>query len=429
SPYNSGKGKEREELIAGRAKENGVIVAYVNLVGGQDELIFDGGSSIYDAKGNLLARGKQFDEDFILCDLQVSKKHESRSTKQEGPSPWKTQIIDLKEDHKSADPDSPFAKHSAGRITNHKTRKEYPPIPLRKINRLDPLEEVYQALVLGTKDYVRKNGFQKVVLGLSGGIDSSLTTAIAVDALKKESVIGVFMPSQYSSRESEEDVKELVKRLNIQSLCIPIADTFFSYRKMMAKPFKGSKEDITEENLQARIRGNILMALSNKFGWLVLTTGNKSEVSVGYCTLYGDTAGGFAILKDVPKTLVYKLARYRNSLDREIIPKRVLTKPPTAELKPNQKDEDTLPPYELLDPILEAYVEEDKEVDEIVGMGYDRETVNRVAEMVNQNEYKRRQAPPGIKITPKAFGKDRRLPITNKYRRNRNHDPPKAEQD
>ena len=410
SPYHSGKGRERQALISERAKENGVIVAFVNLVGGQDELVFDGQSLLFDRNGKLIEQGNQFDEDLILWDLHIStnqeasralhtlptrgqgsKKHEERR------SPWKTSIIPLKKIHESHD--------------------SLPPISPRKVNRLEPLEEIYEALLLGTRDYIRKNGFQKVVLGLSGGIDSSLTAVIAVDALKRENVIGVFMPSPYSSRESEEDAMELAKRLGIRSLSISISDAFLTYRKMLADPFKGLKEDITEENLQARIRGNILMALSNKFGWLVLTTGNKSEVSMGYCTLYGDTAGGFAVLKDVPKTLVFHLAKYRNTRDQEIIPKRVMEKPPTAELKPNQKDEDTLPPYKILDPILEAYVEDDKEVDEIVSMGYDRETVLRVVKMVDQNEYKRRQAPPGVKITPKAFGKDRRLPITNRYRR------------
>jgi NAD+ synthase (glutamine-hydrolysing) len=412
SPYHAGKGKERESIIAERAKENNVKVAYVNLVGGQDELVFDGHSLICDSDGKILAHGKQFDEDFLIYDISLDKTR-AVSNKQIARKDWKTQIISLQENHESRiQPASPAGGHPA-------SRRNLPPIPPSDVKNLDPIEEAYQALVLGTRDYVKKNGFQKVVLGISGGIDSSLTAAVAVDALKKENVIGVYMPSPYSSRESEEDWKGLVKELEIESYCIPIEDTFLSYRKMMSDNFKGTVEDITEENIQARIRGNILMALSNKFGWLVLTTGNKSEISVGYCTLYGDTAGGFSVLKDVTKTLVYQLSRYRNSIDREIIPNRILEKPPSAELKSNQKDEDFLPPYEILDPILEAYVEEDKEVEEIVEMGFDPDTVGKVIQMVDQNEYKRRQAPPGVKITPKSFGKDRRLPITNRYRRNK----------
>jgi NAD+ synthase (glutamine-hydrolysing) len=256
-----------------------------------------------------------------------------------------------------------------------------------------------------------------VVIGLSGGIDSSLTVAIAVDALGKENVVGVFMPSRYSSKESREDAQRLAENLGIEFLIIPIDGTFQAYLDMLAGPFAGTEPDVTEENIQARIRGNILMALSNKFGWLVLTTGNKSEVSVGYCTLYGDTAGGFAVIKDVPKTLVYQLAGHVNaSAGREVIPRRVFEKPPSAELRPDQRDEDDLGPYATLDPILRAYVEEDRSLAEIVAMGFDEATVRRVIRMVDRNEYKRRQAPPGVKITPRAFGRDRRLPITNKYR-------------
>jgi NAD+ synthase (glutamine-hydrolysing) len=297
-----------------------------------------------------------------------------------------------------------------------KAHGEKPPLPARRTERLEPLAEIYQALVLGTRDYVRKNGFQKVVIGLSGGIDSSLTAAIAVDALGKENVVGVFMPSRYSSEESREDARRLADNLGIRFLSIPIDDTFQAYLDMLSAPFAGVEPDVTEENIQARIRGNILMALSNKFGWLVLTTGNKSEVSAGYCTLYGDMAGGFAVIKDVPKTLVYQLAGHVNgSAGREVIPRRVFEKAPTAELRPDQRDEDTLGPYATLDPILHAYVEEDQGLDEIVALGFDEATVRRVIGMVDRNEYKRRQAPPGVKITPRAFGKDRRLPITNKY--------------
>ena len=277
-------------------------------------------------------------------------------------------------------------------------------------------DEVYKALVLGTRDYLRKNGFHKAVIGLSGGIDSALTSAIAVDALGKKNVVGVSMPSMITSEETREDTEKLVKNLGVELIEIPIKDSFDLYMKTFSDVFKGTEPNETEENLQARIRGNILMALSNKFGWLVLTTGNKSETSVGYTTLYGDAAGGFAVIKDVPKTLVYELSRYRNSLEgSEAIPINIITKEPTAELKSGQKDSDTLPPYNILDLILEAYVEEDRCADEIVAMGFEEEMVKKVIKMVDKAEYKRRQAPPGIKITPRAFGKDRRMPITNKY--------------
>ncbi len=271
---------------------------------------------------------------------------------------------------------------------------------------------------MGTRDYIRKNSFNKVILGLSGGIDSSLTAAIAVDALGPDNVIGVTMPSQYSSDETRSDAKILAKNLNIKLFTIPIKTIFFSYIDALEEPFKEGKSGTDLENLQARIRGNILMTLSNRFGWLVLTTGNKSEMAVGYCTLYGDMAGGFAVIKDVPKTLVYELAEYVNKKNgKEIIPISVFQRPPTAELRPNQKDEDSLPPYTILDPILRAYVEEDKSLNEIVSCGFSAEIVNYVINMVDKSEYKRRQAPPGVKITPKAFGRDRRLPITSRYRK------------
>ncbi|MBI3399665.1 MAG: NAD+ synthase, partial [Deltaproteobacteria bacterium] len=280
----------------------------------------------------------------------------------------------------------------------------------------EPLKEVYSALTLGTRDYVKKNGFRHVVIGLSGGIDSSLVAAIAVDAIGKNNVTGVFMPSQYSSKASKEDAEALAKNLGIELLTAPIQDTFESYLKMLSPAFKKNRPDVTEENIQARIRGNILMAISNKFTWIVLTTGNKSEMSVGYATLYGDMAGGFAVIKDVPKTLVYKLAEYRNKVKTcVLIPERVLTKAPTAELKPNQTDQDTLPPYDILDDILKAYVEDDKGFEEILEMGFNKETVKKVIKMVDASEYKRRQSPPGVKITPRALGKDRRMPITNRY--------------
>ncbi len=279
------------------------------------------------------------------------------------------------------------------------------------------VEEVYNALLLGTKDYVEKNGFKGVIIGLSGGVDSSLVAAIAVDAVGSSNVHSLFMPSPYTSRESREDAYRLAKNLGIKIMDIPVDSILGSYLKALSKSFKGTRADVTEENIQARIRGNILMAFSNKFGWLVLTTGNKSEMSVGYATLYGDMAGGFAVIKDVPKTMVYDICEWKNEKKgRDVIPKRVLWKEPTAELRPNQRDTDTLPPYPVLDPVLKAYVEEDKAFDEIVKMGCDIECAKKIIGMVDHSEYKRRQSPPGIKITPRAFGKDRRFPITNKYR-------------
>jgi NAD+ synthase (glutamine-hydrolysing) len=283
-----------------------------------------------------------------------------------------------------------------------------------------PLEdeaEVYQALVLGTGDYVRKNGFRKVVIGLSGGIDSSLTAVVAVDALGAENVMGVAMPSRFSSEGSLADARELAENLGIGLLTIPIEEPFSAYLNALAEPFAGTDFGVSEENIQSRIRGTIMMALSNKFGWLVLTTGNKSEMATGYATLYGDMAGGFAVIKDVPKTLVYRLCHYRNAQGPvPVIPPRVIEKEPSAELRPDQRDIDTLPPYEVLDPILEAYVEDDRSVEEIVAMGFDEALVKRVVTMVNRNEYKRRQSPPGVKITHRAFGRDRRLPIANRYK-------------
>jgi len=277
--------------------------------------------------------------------------------------------------------------------------------------------EVYNALVLGTRDYILKNGFEKVLIGLSGGIDSSLVAAIAVDALGKSNVVGVAMPSRYSSPGSLSDAELLAENLGIKLLTIPIEKAFQAYLDMLAEAFEETGPGVAEENIQARIRGNILMALSNKFGWLVLTTGNKSEMATGYTTLYGDMAGGFAVIKDVPKTMAYELSGYRNSLaDSELIPSTVINKPPSAELKPDQMDTDSLPPYELIDPVLTAYVEEDKSIEQIIAMGIDEQVVKRVARLVDASEYKRRQAPPGVKITPRAFGRDRRLPITNRFK-------------
>lgn len=406
SPYYARKGHARERMLATRAADNVAFVAYVNLVGGQDELIFDGHSVVFNAEGELIARGAQFAEDFLVVDLDVAevfrrRLHDPRRRKEKLAFPRDGRLVQRIELPDIAAP---------------ATRPPLTPRPIPAL--LDPLAEVYQALVLGTRDYVHKNGFDTVVVGLSGGIDSSLTATIATDALGPEHVIGVRMPTRYSSTHSLEDAAALADNLGFRLLTIPIDDTFQSFLDMLAPVFEGRPPDVTEENLQPRIRGTVLMALSNKFGWLVLTTGNKSEIAVGYSTLYGDTAGGFAVIKDIPKVLVYDLARYRNTWShRPVIPQRVLEKAPSAELRPNQTDQDTLPPYEVLDPILQAYVEEDRSPEEIVAMGFDANTVRRVIRMVDRNEYKRRQSPPGVKITPRAFGKDRRLPITNRFHR------------
>jgi NAD+ synthase (glutamine-hydrolysing) len=386
-------------MLATRARDNGVILTYTNTVGGQDELVFDGNSVVMDHTGEVVARAKGFDEDLLVVDLNVEAVARARAA--EGRKPGLRR--------KAAAPiDRVELK---GRPTTRRTRL-VPSIEMLA----DPLDEVYHALTLGVRDYVSKNGFKQAVVGLSGGIDSALTAVIAVDALGVDNVLGVFMPSPYTSRESREDTEDLVRRLGIGLKTLPITPPFQSYLETLKPAFAGTREDATEENLQARIRGNLLMALSNKFGHLVLTTGNKSEMSVGYATLYGDMAGGFAVIKDVPKTMVYELAKRRNGRRSTIIPKRILDRAPTAELRPNQKDEDSLPPYPVLDPILKAYVEDDRSVEEMVEMGFDRKTVLRVVGLVDRSEYKRRQAPVGIKITHRGLGKDRRMPITNKYR-------------
>lgn len=383
SPYYAGKINLREAIIKKAAKDTAAVVSYNNLVGGQDELVFDGQSLLVDGKGNVLTRGGAFKEDLIVFDINFKKPQKTSSKK----------IVNL--DY--------IVKNK--KIALHQ----------RNIRKPLELEEIYSALVLGLRDYVRKNNFKKVVLGLSGGIDSSLTAAIASDALGKENVYGVFMPSGFTSKESFIDAKELVDNLGIEFHEIPITGLFEKYIEVLKEIFKGLPENIAEENLQARIRGNILMSLSNKFGYIVLTTGNKSEVSCGYCTLYGDTAGGFAVLKDVTKMLVYRLSEYRNTISR-VIPEHTITREPTAELAPNQKDADSLPPYDVLDKILKLYVEEDSSIQDIVKIGFDKGLVERVIMLVDNNEYKRRQAPPGVKITPKAFGRDRRMPITNRYK-------------
>jgi NAD+ synthase (glutamine-hydrolysing) len=387
SPYHRDKSFERQVLFRQRALDNEVFFFYVQTVGGQDELVFDGDSLAYTPDGRLLARGAQFEEELMLIDIEL---------------PDKTRRL-----RKGAD---------VADISKASTKKK-PALSERRARRpMDPVEEVYHALQLGVRDYIRKNAFKSVVIGLSGGIDSSLTAVVAVDAIGAENVVGVAMPSEISSSDSLEDAKELATNLGVEFHVIPIADIKQAFLDAMADQFAGTKEGLAEENLQARIRGTILMALSNKFGHLVLTTGNKSEMATGYSTLYGDMAGGFSVLKDVPKTLVYELSAWRNSYGLAAIPERVFAKPPSAELRPGQTDQDELPPYEMLDPILQEYVEEDRSIGEIIRAGFDEKVVRKVVEMVDRSEYKRRQAPPGVKITARAFGKDRRLPITNRFR-------------
>jgi NAD+ synthase (glutamine-hydrolysing) len=409
SPYYAGKGLFREEMLATRAADNGVIVVYLNMIGGQDELVFDGDSMVFNEQGGLIARAREFVEEMLLVDLDTASVFRSRLH-----DPRRRQER-LQEDTHLV----PIIKISDKR--SHESLLE-PPIhplgaPQRIEPKMEPLEEIYAALVLGTRDYVHKTGFKKALIGLSGGIDSSLTAAIAVDALGSENILGISMPSGYSSEGSKTDARELAENLGIEFLTIPIEKTFRTSLEMLKPAFGESDPGLAGENLQARIRGNILMSISNKFGAIVLTTGNKSEVATGYCTLYGDMAGGFAVLKDVLKTLVFELCVYRNTLgEKPVIPQTVIEKPPSAELRPEQKDTDSLPPYEILDPILKAYAEDDRSFEEILAMGFDRKTVERVMRLVDLSEYKRRQAPPGVKITTRAFGRDRRLPITNRYR-------------
>jgi NAD+ synthase (glutamine-hydrolysing) len=405
SPYHAGKWRDRERMIATRAEDHAVAIAYVNLVGGQDELVFDGNSLIVDERGQVMARGKTFDEDFIVADINTDRVFKERlhdpRRRQERPEAetvgLSTQRILL----------------SDSRLSSVQRSKITPPMPAP----LERVQEVYLALVTGTRDYFRKNGFKKAVLGLSGGVDSALVACIAADALGSENVTCVFMPTRYSSTESSRDAEQLARNLGTEYRVVAIEDTFNQYLEMMQPLFEGTPMGVAEENIQARIRGNILMALSNKFGALVLSTGNKSENSVGYCTLYGDMCGGFAVIKDVPKLLVYELCAYVNKRSRKpVIPEYIITRPPSAELRDNQKDQDTLPPYEILDAILELYVEQDLSTEAIIAEGFAEETVRWVARQVDLNEYKRRQAAPGIKITTRAFGRDRRMPITNRFR-------------
>ncbi len=400
SPYFAGKRELREKILRELALKNRCFILYNNLVGGQDELIFDGGSFVLDPEGKLVASSKQFEEDMLFFDLEGAQ----------------AGFIEPEDADPSISPDKALTGEVQRVIITSVALRVKQPVVTGQIRWLDYLDEVYSALVLGVSDYMRKNGFPKVLIGISGGIDSALTAAIAVDALGAEAVVGVTMPSLFSSEGTKDDARVLSDNLGIRLLSIPIEDVFNSYIGTLKPIFSGMAPDVTEENIQARIRGNLLMALSNKFGWLVLTTGNKSETAVGYCTLYGDMAGGFGVIKDVPKALVYKLSEYKNQkAGRSVIPISIIKREPSAELRPDQKDQDSLPPYDKLDGIIEAYVERDMSYADIVGMGYDEDMVTQVIRMVDRNEYKRRQAPPGIKITPKAFGKDRRLPISNRY--------------
>jgi NAD+ synthase (glutamine-hydrolysing) len=399
SPYHAGKGEARARMLSTRAADHVAVVAFCNLVGGQDELVFDGQSMVFDEHGDLIAQAAQFEEELLVVDVDVERVFRSRlrdpRRRQKGSVAAGQGLAVLRAAQASVEPQSAAPRRVAPALCRE--------------------GEVYGALCLGLRDYVRKNGFEKVVVGLSGGVDSALSAAIAVDALGSGAVICVSMPGRYSSPETQADAERVAGNLGTKFLTIPIDSIFDSYVQALSGAFAKTTPDVTEENLQARIRGGLLMALSNKFGWLVLATGNKSETSMGYCTLYGDMVGGFAVLKDVPKTLVYDLSGYRNSIGR-VIPESVIAREPTAELRPNQKDTDSLPPYPILDPILLAYVENDMTRDEIARMGFDAEVVSRVVNMVDRNEYKRRQAAPGVKITPRAFGKDRRFPITNRFK-------------
>jgi NAD+ synthase (glutamine-hydrolysing) len=397
SPYRAGAAAEREKMLATRAVDSSCALAYVNLVGGQDELVFDGASMVVDASGEVVASAAQFAEQTIVCDLQLRPSYRSRLLEPRGhPQVPPLPVTVVSERHDDRAP---------GRFVG------------AVAPRLGRVEEVYSALVLGTRDYVVKSGFTDVVVGLSGGVDSALVATIAVDALGAGHVHGVAMPSRFSSAGSLDDASLVAANLGITLDRIDIETAHAAFLDLLAPAFGDRPPGLAEENLQARIRGTLLMALSNKLGWLVLTTGNKSETAVGYSTLYGDMAGGFAVVKDVPKTLVYELCAARNArAGRDLVPGSVLSKPPSAELRPDQRDEDSLPPYAVLDPILEGYVERDLSVADLVELGHDEATVRRVVALVDGSEYKRRQGPPGVRVTSRAFGKDRRMPITNAYR-------------
>ena len=407
SPFHAGKRAWREEMIAERASAHGLTVAYVNTVGGQDELVFDGGSIICDSNGGLLARGPAFEESLLITDLEFPD--EIAEPKPEPVGAFAAALDAVGEPKALTVSDAP---------PGDKTPLE--PQPLAPT--FNGPEEVYRALVMGTGDYLRKSGFTKALIGLSGGVDSALTATVAVDALGKENVVGITMPSRYSSGGSVSDSEDLAKNLGLELWEVPIEPAHQAFTDMLEERFKGTEANVAEENVQARVRGNVLMTVSNKFGWIVLTTGNKSEMAMGYATLYGDMAGGFAVLKDVPKTMVYELCRWRNGQGRvfgtadDVIPAAILDKPPSAELREGQLDADSLPAYEALDPVVEAYVEDDLSYQEMAAKGFDPQVIRQVMSAVDRNEYKRRQAPPGVKITHRAFGKDRRLPIVNRYR-------------
>ncbi len=407
SPYYRGRGRVREEKLAERARSLGTWVCWVNGVGGQDDLVFDGHSLVFDPQGGLRARAPQFKEALLLVDVHPqagSRLHRGLPMTESRP----VNVIAIHPDG-SNDADSLPAKPAV----------PPPSVSPDLAQPLSPEAEVYSALCLGVRDYIRKNRFEQVVLGISGGLDSALTACIAVDALGADKVHMVSMPSRYSSKGTKNDARETAKRLGAKYYEIPIEPIYTSYLDSLALFLDSDTPGVTEQNIQARIRGNLLMALSNQFGWLVLTTGNKSETAVGYTTLYGDMAGGFAVLKDVPKTLVYRLADYRNAIGpgEGPIPESTIRRPPSAELAPDQTDQDTLPPYELLDEIVEAYVVRDESPDELAVLGSDRALVRRVVGMIDGSEHKRRQGPPGVRISPKGFGKDRQLPITNRYRK------------
>jgi NAD+ synthase (glutamine-hydrolysing) len=399
SPYQAGKGRQREQMIVQRARDSLAVVAFCAMVGGQDELVFDGHSFVVDHEGDVIARSPQFAEDLLICDVDVEAAGAAR-------------LRDTRQRPAAREHFGDVAM--LGSFTTTGSSNAAPGGPVAEL--LDPDAEIYAALVLGTRDYVAKSGFEHVVLGLSGGIDSTLVALIAVDALGPERVTCVTMPSAYSSPGTRDDAKVLAENLGVQLHELPIGEVMHAYDELLADVFAGREPDITEENLQARIRGNLLMALSNKFGWLVLTTGNKSEMSVGYSTLYGDSAGGFAVIKDCPKTLVYRLVRERARRDEHSpVPESIITRAPSAELRPDQRDEDSLPPYDVLDAILQGYVEEDLGREQLIARGLPAEDVDRVIRLVDSSEYKRRQQPPGIKVTSKAFGRDRRMPIVNRY--------------
>ena len=427
SPFHMGKRAFREKMLATRAADNGVFVAYINLVGGQDELVFDGASVIFGPDGEIVAEAAQFEEQLLVADLEVeavfrSRLRDPRTRKERAADlthigePVKIAISEYGENAvKPALPDkSAHPSTSSGRTGVGSGRTG---MYSEVAGMCSEAAEVYAALTLGTRDYLRKCGFSKALIALSGGIDSTLVAAIAADALGSENVVGIAMPSRYSSEGSVLDAIALADNLGFELWKLPIEDAFSAYLDTLAPKFAATETGVAEENMQSRIRGNLIMAVSNKFNWLVLTTGNKSEMATGYATIYGDMAGGYAVIKDVPKQLVYELCRYRNTLgDAPVIPQSVIDKPPSAELRPEQKDEDSLPPYSVLDPILKAYVEDDYAFDDIVAMGYDADTVKQIITLVDRNEYKRRQSPPGIKITPRNFGRDRRMPIANRYR-------------